>query len=249
LALLAPIFFALSGSLMNESALFSSGDTRSVGLSNYRALFETRDFWTPLLNSLLVSGATTVLSVALASPTAYALARLKFRGRKLLLAIFLAVSMFPQISIVSPLFMVLRRLSLIDSYPGLVLPYLTFAMPLSVWLLTSYFERLPKGVEEAAHLDGASHFRILRSIVLPMAQPGIFGTAIVTFVYCYNEFLFALSFTAGPEHRTLPVAIALFRGQYQVPWGEVLAATILASLPVVFLVLAFQKRIAEAIDR
>ena len=249
LGILGPMLCALLASMMGESALFSGGSTKSVGLYNYRALFETRDFWTPLANSLLVSGVTTVLSVLMGSLAAYALARLRFPGRKVLLATFLAVAMFPQISIVSPLFSMLRALSLVDSYAGLVLPYLTFAMPLSVWLLTGYFQRLPEGVEEAARLDGASHFQVFQKVVLPMALPGIFGTAIVTFIYCWNEFMFALSFTAGPEHRTLPVAIALFRGQYQVPWGEVLAATVLASIPVVLLVFAFQKRIAQTIDR
>lgn len=249
LGLVGPMLCALVGSTMSESALFSRGDTRSVGLDNYRALFDTRDFWTPLGNSLFVSGVTSVLSVLMGSLAAYALARLRFQGKKLLLASFLAVAMFPQISIVAPLFAVLRHLSLVDTYPGLVLPYLTFAMPLSVWLLTGYFQRLPKGVEEAARLDGASHLQVFSKVVLPMALPGILGTGIVTFIYCYNEFLFALSFTAGPEHRTLPVAIALFRGQYQIPWGEVLAATIVASVPVVALVLLFQRRIAQTIDR
>jgi ABC-type glycerol-3-phosphate transport system permease component len=249
LALATPLLVALVASVMSESALYDGGSSRSVGLANYRTLFEKHDFWTPFVNSLVVSSVTTVLCVGLSSLAAYALARLRFAGRKLLLSAFLAVAMFPQISIVSPLFMVLRELSLIDSYPGLVLPYLTFAMPLAVWLLTNYFKQLPRGVEEAARLDGASHFQVLKEIVIPMALPGIIGTALVTFIYCWNEFLFALSFSVGREHQTLPVAIALFRGQYQVPWGEVLAATVVASMPVVALVLLFQRRVAETIER
>src|SRR5690606_25036155 len=146
-------------------------------LDHYRALFVERDFWTPVRNSLVVATATTVLCVAIASACAYALARLRFRGRRLVLGGMLAISMFPQISIVPPLYLALRDLGLIDTYPGLVLPYLTFALPLAVWLLVGYFRRLPRELEDAALVDGASRFRVLWEIVLPLAAPGIATTA------------------------------------------------------------------------
>ncbi len=246
LLLCAPLGWALTASFMNEAALFG-GASPSFSLAHYRAVLSQRDFGRPLLNSLIVSGTTTVLCVSLASLAAYALTRLKFVGRRLLSGLFVVVAMFPQIAIVSPLYVLLRSLSLIDTTPGLVLPYLTFSMPLAVWLLMSHFKQLPAGVEEAALLDGASRFTVLKDIVVPMALPGIVSTAIVTFIYCWNEFLFALSFTIGSAQRTAPVAIALFRGQHQVPWGEVLAGTVLSTLPVVLLVVLFQKRIVRSL--
>jgi ABC-type glycerol-3-phosphate transport system permease component len=155
--------------------------------------------------------------------------------------------MFPQVAIVSPLFLMLRWLRLIDTFPGLVLPYLTFAMPLTIWLLVGFFRQLPREVEEAALVDGASRLQTFLKVVVPLAAPGMTATAILTFLYCWNEFLFALTFTLGPEHQTVPVAIALFRGQYQVPWGQVLAGAVVATVPVVALVLAAQRRIVQGL--
>jgi ABC-type glycerol-3-phosphate transport system permease component len=239
----------LLASLAPESRLFGAAERAGAApvLDHYRALFDERDFWVPIRNSLVVASATTALCVALGSLCAYALARMRFRGRRALLAGVLAVAMFPQISIVSPLYLVLRALGLIDSYPGLVLPYLTFAMPLTIWLLVGFFRQLPPDLEEAAWVDGAGRLRALIEVVLPVAAPAVATTAILTFVYCWNEFLFALSFTLGPERQTVPVAIALFRGQYQVPWGQVLAAAVVASAPVALLVLAFQRRIVQGL--
>lgn len=245
-----PFYWALVASLTPEAQLFDRGVPLFPGApvaDHYRALFDERDFLVPIRNSLVVAGSTTLLCISLGSLCAYALARLRFRGKTLLLAGILAVSMFPQISIVSPLYLLLRRLGLINSYPGLVLPYVTFAMPLTIWLLVGFFRQLPRDLEEAARVDGAGRLRTFAEIVLPLAAPAVATTAILTFVYCWNEFLFALSFTLGPERHTVPVAIALFRGQYQVPWGQVLAAAIVATAPVLALVLAFQRRIVQGL--
>jgi ABC-type glycerol-3-phosphate transport system permease component len=249
LAVAFPFYRAVAGSLTPEAQLFEGAPLwpRPPVLEHYRALFTEREFWLPIRNSLVVAGATTLFCVTLGSLCAYALARLRFRGKTLLLGLILAVSMFPQIAIVSPLFLLLRSLRLIDTYPGLVLPYLTFAMPLTVWLLVGYFRQLPGELEEAAMVDGASRLRAFREVIVPLALPGLAATAILTFVYSWNEFLFALSFTLGPERQTVPVAIALFRGQYQVPWGQVLAAAIVATAPVALLVLAFQRRIVQGL--
>jgi ABC-type glycerol-3-phosphate transport system permease component len=248
-AVALPLWAALVGSLAPEARLFEGVSLwpRELVLEHYRALFAERDFWVPIRNSLVVAGCTTLLSLTLGSCCAYALARLRFRGRTPLLAGILAISMFPQISLVAPLFLLLRALGLINTYPGLVLPYVTFAMPLTIWLLVGYFRQLPAEVEEAARVDGAGRLRVLVEIVLPLAAPALATTAILTFVYCWNEFLFALSFTLGPERYTVPVAIALFRGQYQVPWGEILAAAMVATAPVAALALVFQRRIVQGL--
>ena len=244
-----PLLWMILASITPEARLFDSVAVwrGPFVLDHYRALFDERDFWIPVRNSLVVAGATTIFAVTIGGTCAYALARMQFRGRDIILAFVLAVSMFPQISLIAPLYLLLRAAGLINTYPGLVLPYLTFAMPLTIWLLVGYFRHLPPDLEEAAAMDGAGRLRTLVEIIAPLASPGIATTAILTFVYCWNEFLFALSFTLGPERHTVPVAIALFRGQYQVPWGQILAAAVVASAPVVVLVLIFQRRIVQGL--
>jgi ABC-type glycerol-3-phosphate transport system permease component len=244
-AILFPLYWVAIASFTSESQLFAQPALvpDALVLDHYRALFGGRDFWTPVRNSLVVAGATTVFCVALGAICAYALARLRFPGKAAILALVLAVSMFPQISIVSPLYLMLRELRLLNTYPGLVLPYLTFAMPLTIWLLVGFFRQLPPELEEAGLMDGAGRLRTLWEIILPLSWPGLATAAILTFLYSWNEFLFALSFTLGPERHTVPVAITLFRGQYQVPWGQILAAAMVATLPVAALVLAAQRRI------
>jgi ABC-type glycerol-3-phosphate transport system permease component len=249
LAIAFPLWLALAASLAPEASMLAGPPLVPLDpvLDHYRALFTEREFWLPIRNSLIVALATTALCLTVGSLTAYALARLRFRGRGAVLGAVLAITMFPQISIVSPLYLGLRAMGLIHTYPGLVLPYVTFAMPLAVWLLTSFLRELPREVEEAALVDGAGRLRVLRSIVLPLAAPALATTGILTFIYCWNEFLFALAFTLGPDRQTVPVAIALFRGQYQVPWGEILAAAVVSTTPVVLLVLAFQRRIVRGL--
>jgi ABC-type glycerol-3-phosphate transport system permease component len=244
-----PFYWSLISSLSPEARLFAEPSLLPGApvLEHYRALFTERAFLGPLRNSLVVAGTTTLVCVLVGSLCAYALARLEFPGKVPLLAFILAVSMFPQISIVSPLYLLLRSLGLIDTYPGLVLPYLTFAMPLTVWLLVGFFRSIPRELEEAAMVDGASRLQALWHVVLPLAVPGLATTAILTFVYCWNEFLFALSFTVSPERQTVPVAIALLRGRYQVPWGQMLAGAVVATLPVAVLVLLAQRWIVRGL--
>jgi ABC-type glycerol-3-phosphate transport system permease component len=244
-----PVYWAIASSFVPEARLFEVPPIipSELTFDHYRALFDQRQFWLPMRNSLIVSAATTALAIFGGTLAAYALTRLKFRGRTLLLAGVLAVSMLPQVSLVPPLYLALRATHLIDTYAGLVLPYLSFALPLSIWLLVGYFRQLPPEVEDAALVDGASRVQALRYIVLPMAWPGVATAAILTFLYCWNEFIFALSFTLGPERQTAPVAIALFRGRYQVPWGQILAAAVVTTLPVVGVVVAFERRIVEGL--
>jgi ABC-type glycerol-3-phosphate transport system permease component len=244
-----PIYWMLVASITPEARLFDAPALlpATIVFDHYRALFSERHFWLPVRNSLVVAAATTALALVVAIPAAYAAARLRFRGRSTLLAVVLAVSVFPQISIVSPLFLLLRSAGLIDTFPGLVLPYLTFSLPLAVWLLAAFFRQLPRDLEEAALMDGASRLRAAVEVMLPLAAPAVATTAILTFLYAWNEFLFALSFTLEPDRQTVPVAIALFRGQYQVPWGQILAAAVVASMPVAVIVLLFQRRIVSGL--
>jgi ABC-type glycerol-3-phosphate transport system permease component len=244
-----PFYWGIVASLTPEAALFREPSLwpTHIILDHYRALFDERDFWIPIRNSVIVAGTTTLLCIAIGSLAAYALARLEFRGKTTILSLILAVTMFPQISIVSPLYLLLRGLGLIDTYPGLILPYLTFAMPLAVWLLVGFFRQLPLDLEEAALVDGATRWQSFTRVILPVSVPALATTAILTFIYCWNEFLFALSFTLGPARQTVPVAIALFRGQYQVPWGQILAAAVVATVPVAALVLIAQRRIVQGL--
>jgi ABC-type glycerol-3-phosphate transport system permease component len=155
--------------------------------------------------------------------------------------------MFPQVSLVAPLFLLLRSAGLINTYPGLIVPYLTFAMPLTIWFLVGFFRQLPAELEEAAMLDGAGRWRTFGEIALPLAWPGLATTGLLAFLYSWNEFLFALSFTLGPERHTVPVAIALFRGQYQVPWGQVFAAAVVTTAPLALVIFVAQRRIIQGL--
>lgn len=244
-----PLCWMLLASLRPESALSdpTSSTTASFGWVHYRALFAERRFWQPMVNSIVVASCTTLLALLVAVPCAYAIARLQFRGRRTLMAVVLAISTFPQVSIVPSLFLILRALGLIDTIPGLVLPYLTFATPLAVWLMAGFFRELPTDLEEAARLDGATRLRAAVEVALPLAAPAIATTAILTFLYAWNEFLFAMAIMISPDRQTVPVAIALLQGRYQVPWGQILAAAVTASVPVALVVLAFQRRIVKGL--
>jgi ABC-type glycerol-3-phosphate transport system permease component len=246
---LFPVYWAIVASFTPEARLFTAPSLlpTEVASDHYYALFAERDFWTPIRNSLIVAGTTTFLCVTVGTLCAYALARLRFRWKAPILGFLLTVTMFPQISLVPPLYLLLRAFRLINTYPGLIFPYVTFAMPLTVWLLVSFFRQLPYEMEEAALVDGASRPRMLWEIILPLAMPGVTTSAILTFVYCWNEFLFAFVFTLGPERYTAPVAIALFRGQYQLSWGQVLAAAVVVTIPVTVLILLFQRRIVQGL--
>ena len=208
----------------------SARAARRWSLDHYRALFAERDFWTPVRNSVIVASVDHVLCVSLGALCAYAMARLRFRGKALCWRSCWRCRCFRRSRSCRRCYLLLRALGLINTYPGLVLPYLTFAMPLTIWLLVGFFRQLPPELEEAALVDGASRLRVAVGVVLPLAAPGLATTAILTFLYSWNEFLFALSFTLGPERYTVPVAIALFRGQYQVPWGQILAAAVVATV-------------------
>ena len=201
-----------------------------------------------VLNSVITAGATTVLTLLISVPAAYALARLRVRFKGVFMAGLLMVSMFPQISIAGPVWRILSSLGLLNTYPGLILPYITLTLPLGTWIIASFFKKLPNELEDAARIDGCGHFQALWRIIIPLAAPGIFTAAILTFIYAWNEFFFALLIMTQQKYQTLPVGIALFQGQYTQPWGEIAAASTVATIPLVLLVFLFQRKIVSGLS-
>lgn len=203
-----------------------------------------------LLNSLLVSALTAFVTVSVASVAAYAFTRLPMRGKAVLLMAILAVSMFPPVSLVSYLFRSMSALGWVNTYQALVLPYVAWTLPLSLWILVSYFSQIPRDIDRAAIVDGCSRLQVLVRIILPVAAPGVFSTALLAFIFAFNEFLFALMLTTDHHARTVPVGIALFEGMHgEVPWGEIMAAATVTTVPVVLLTLVFQRRIVQGLTR
>jgi multiple sugar transport system permease protein len=192
---------------------------------------------------------TTAIAIVVASFCAYALARLKLRGKGIILAIVLSISTFPQIAIAAPLFKLWTDLGIFDTYIGLIIPYLTFALPLSIYILVSFFREIPKDLEEAALVDGATRFQAFRKVVVPLAAPGLATAAILTFIMAWNEFLLAVTLTATTAARTVPAEISFFTGatEHQVPYGSISAASVVITVPLIVLVLLFQKRIVAGL--
>ncbi len=209
----------------------------------YFNVFEKHPFGLYLLNSAIVSSVTTVLSIIIGASAAYSLARLRFKGKKFLLMAILSISMFPTIATLSPLYLILKNFKLLNTYAGLVLPYITFALPLAIWLLTNFFSQLPKGFEEAAAIDGCSRLKTFFLIMLPLIKPATFSVALLVFINSWNEYIYALTFMTNDRMRTVPVGISLFPSNYELPWGDMAAASVIVTVPLIILVLVFQKRI------
>ncbi len=247
---LFPFYWLLNISLKTGADL-SSADVipPNPSLDNYASIFESSSFTRALLNSAIVSLVTTAIGVIVGSFAAYALARLKMRFKFPLLALVLSITTFPQIAIAAPLFRLWSDIGLYNTLIGLVIPYLTFALPLSIYILVSFFKEIPKDLEEAALVDGATNFEAFRKIVVPLAAPGLATTAILTFITAWNEFLLASTLTTSPNARTVPVAISQFTGssQFEVPLGTQSAASVVISIPLILLVLLFQKRIVAGL--
>ncbi|MGG1676134.1 carbohydrate ABC transporter permease [Neobacillus sp. NRS-1170] len=246
-----PFLWMLISSIKPATELF--GDkaftpyTSHPTLENYISVFVDHPFLQYLWNSTVVSTITTVYTVAVASFAAYAIARLQFKGKTFILGIVLSVSMFPQIATITPIFIFLKNLGLTNSYLGLIIPYTTFTLPLSIWILVTFFRKIPMDLEEAAKIDGASLMQTYWKVIMPLAVPGIFTTAILVFIACWNEFFFALTLNTDEKYKTVPVGIAMFQGQFTIPWGEIAAATVVVSVPLVIMVLIFQRRIVSGL--
>lgn len=246
-----PFLWILLSSVKPLSELF--GDqaftwfTSNPTIQSYISVFTIRPFHLYLWNSLVVATVTTVYTVFVAAFAAYAIARLRFRGKPIILGVVLSVSMFPQIATISPIYIFLRNIGLTNSHLGLIIPYTTFALPLSIWLLVTFFRKIPFDLEESAKMDGASMMQTYFRIILPLAVPGIFTTAILVFIAAWNEFLFALVINTAEDYKTVPVGIGMFQGQYTIPWGEISAATVIVTIPLVIMVLLFQRRIVSGL--
>ena len=220
----------------------------SGSLEFYRSALTRYGLMHFVLNSLIVAGGTTVCTLCLGVGAAYALARLRVPGRPWLMGALLLVSMFPQISLAGPIWRILQAVGWLGTYQGLIIPYVTLTLPLAVWILTSYFSELPHELEEAAMLDGCGRLGALVRVILPLAGPGVFTAAILVFIYAWNEFFFALLIMTRRAVQTLPVGIALFQGQFTMPWGEIAAASTVATAPLVILVFFFQRRIVSGLS-
>jgi trehalose/maltose transport system permease protein len=245
-----PFYYAILSSLKAGSELFRVDYfPLSWNFDNYVGVFRDNPFATNIWNSVLVSFATVALSLFLGLTAAYALARIQFRGRGLLLLTILGVSMFPQVAVLSGMFQMVRSLGLYNTLPGLVLSYMIFTLPFTVWVLTTFMRELPKELEEAAIMDGASSWVILTRIFMPLMWPALVTTGLLAFIAAWNEFLFALTFTLTNEQRTVPVGIALMSGAsvHELPWGNIMAASVIVTVPLVVLVLIFQRRIVSGL--
>jgi multiple sugar transport system permease protein len=218
-------------------------------LSNYSDIFKLGTFTDALRNSIGIGLIATSLAVVLASSAAYAIARLDFPGKAAILAVSLGVAVFPQISLVGPLYNLWRQIGLYDTWPGLIIPYMTFALPLSIFVLSAFFREIPWELEQAAQVDGATPFQAFRKIIVPLATPGIVTTYIIVFIICWNDFVFAISLTSTTAAQTVPAAISTFPGvsQFTVPYGDIAAAAVVVTVPVMVLVLLFQRRIVSGL--
>jgi multiple sugar transport system permease protein len=251
---LIPVLWLISISLKPPDELTDQRFIpQSVSFDNYKSLFEggidDSPFIKPLINSILIALITTVIAIVLASFCAYAIARLEFPGKRLILAGALAIAMFPPISTVGPLFDMWRALGLYDTYPGLIIPYLTFSLPLAIYVLVAFFREIPWELEQAAQVDGATPFQAFTKVIVPLAAPGVFTAAILVFIFCWNDFLFAISLTSSDASRTVPAALAFFTGEssFTAPTGSIAAAAVVVTVPIIVFVLFFQRRIVAGL--
>lgn len=251
---LIPVVWIISLSLKDPATVTDQRFIPSeFSLENYKGLFtggiDDSPFLKPLINSVLIALITTAISIVLASFAAYAIARLQFPGRTLILAGALAIAMFPPISTVGPLFDMWRALGIYDTYIGLIIPYLTFSLPLAIYTLVAFFREIPWELEQAAQVDGATPFQAFTKVIVPLAAPGVFTAAILVFIFAWNDFLFAISLTSSDASRTVPAALAFFTGdsQFTQPTGNIAAAAVLVTVPIIIFVLFFQRRIVSGL--
>jgi trehalose/maltose transport system permease protein len=243
-----PFYWAIVSSLKPGEELFATpvGYWPSrVDWSNYQFVLTNGDFLRALLNSTITASSTVLLALVIGAIGAYAIGRLRFRGRTIILYTVLAMTMFPAIAILGSLYQMIRAADLYNRIPALVFAYMTFTLPFTIWVLTNFFRTMPGELEEAAFVDGASPFQTFSMVLLPLAAPGLVTTGLLAFIAAWNEFLYALTFTQDFQARTVPVAIANFAGatEFELPWGRIMAASVVVTVPLIALVLIFQRRI------
>jgi multiple sugar transport system permease protein len=218
-------------------------------LQNYTDIFNNSDFRDSLVNSFGIAAISTFLSVILATLAAYAIARLEFKGKKLVLSIALAIAMFPVVALVGPLFDLWRTLGLFNTWPGLIIPYMSFTLPLAIWTLSAFFREIPWEMEQAAQVDGATSWQAFRKVIVPLAAPGVFTAAILTFFFAWNEFVLALSLTSTTASRTVPAQLSYFVGPdpFNPPYGQLATASVVVTVPIIIIVLLFQRKIVAGL--
>jgi multiple sugar transport system permease protein len=247
---LIPVIWIASLSLKPADQL---GDKKflpqEISWDNYDTIFSTDEFTHALINSVGIAGIATLISIGLAAMAAYALARLDFAGKALILSGALAVAMFPPISIVGSLFNIWRDIGLYDTWPGLIIPYMTFTLPLAIYTLSAFFREIPWELEQAAQVDGATPWQAFTKVIVPLAAPGVFTAAILVFIFAWNDFIFANTLTSTDEARTVPATLAFFTGgsQFEQPIGAISAASIVVTIPIIIMVLIFQRRIVAGL--
>jgi multiple sugar transport system permease protein len=247
---LVPVAWIVSLSLKSPATIADGKFLpSSISFDNYDTLFQTSEFNRALINSLGIAAISTLIAVVLASMAAYALARLDFAGKALILSGSLAVAMFPPISIVGSLFNAWRNIGLFDTWLGLIIPYMTFTLPLAIYTLSAFFREIPWELEQAAQVDGATPFQAFTKVIAPLAAPGVFTTAILVFIFAWNDFLFANTLTSTDAARTVPATLAFFTGgsQFEDPTGQISAAAVVVTIPIIIMVLIFQRRIVAGL--
>jgi multiple sugar transport system permease protein len=244
LFIIAPLYWLIATSFKNPNSIGSSPPgllPAPFSLGNYSNAFAGYDFGIYFRNSLVVTIAATALVLALGTLAGYALGRLPMRGTFTTMVALLVISVFPAVAVIAPLYLLMRNVGWLNSYQALILPYTAFNLPFAIWILRNYFLGIPKEMEETGRVDGASPLRTVWAIILPQALPGLFTAGIFCFTACWTEFLMALTFNSSNNYRTIPVGIAEFGGNFQVPYGTIFAASVVAVVPIAILVLVFRK--------
>ena len=247
---LIPVLWLVSLSFKTPTAVLDPSFIPSQWTwGNYSGILESSQFIRPLINSIGIGLISTFVAVVLASMAAYAVARLAFPGKSVLIGMALLIAIFPQISLITPLFSIERRLGLFNTWPGLIIPYIAFGLPLGIYTLSAFFREIPWELEKAAKMDGATPFQAFVKVIAPLAAPGMVTTAILVFLFCWNEFLLAITLTATTASRTAPAALSFFTGdsQFAVPTGSISAAAVVITIPIIIFVLFFQRRIVAGL--
>lgn len=252
---LLPVAWIISLSFKSEAAIttgspgFLPADGAGAGWDNYKAVWDNEQFRRAIFNSIGISLIATLLSVVVATLAAYAIARLEFRGKKLVLTISLAIAMFPVVSLIGPLFDMWRATGLYDTWPGLIIPYMSFTLPLAIWTLSAFFREIPWEMEQAAQVDGATSWQAFRKVIVPLAAPGVFTAAILTFFFAWNDFVFGISLTSTESARPIPASLSFFVGAdpFNRPASLLAAGAVIATIPIIVIVLIFQRKIVAGL--
>jgi multiple sugar transport system permease protein len=247
---LVPVAWIVSLSLKPTDEISQGGFLpKDPTLENFRTVFDDPQFPSALRNSIVIALIATFFAVLLATFAAYAIVRLDFPGKTLIMSGALAIAMFPPVAIIGPLFDMWRGLGLFDTWAGLVIPYMTFTLPMAIWTLSAFFREIPWDLDKAARVDGATPFQAFRKVIAPLAAPGMFTSAILVFIFAWNDFLFATALTSTNRARTVPAAITFFTGasQFDFPTGQIAAASVIVTIPIIVMVLLFQRRIVAGL--